>query len=236
MPATTSTARKPKPRDAGATREKILRVAAKEFATKGFDGARVDSIVARSKISKNLVYHYFDSKEALFIEVMERAYAAMRERQNELGLTGKSPVDDMRALVMHTIQHFIEQPDFILLLSTENLHKAEHIRQSKVIPAMFNPLKSALAEILERGKAEGVFRKDADWVDLYVSISGLGSYFISNRYTLSFVLGVDLGAPERVASRLRHVPDMVMSYLCNLGEAAPQQARLDAPEVPASTT
>lgn len=222
MPVTAKTARKPKPRDAQATREKILQMASKEFAAKGFDGARVDSIVARSKISKNLVYHYFDSKEALFIEVMERAYAAMRERQNELGLTGKSPVDDMRALVMHTIQHFIEQPEFILLLGTENLHKAEHIRKSKVIPAMFNPLKSALAEILERGKEQGVFRPDADWVDLYVSISGLGSYFISNRYTLSFVLGVDLAAPDRVASRLQHVPDMVMSYLCNFGAAATQ--------------
>lgn len=218
MPATAKTERKPKPRDAQATREKILQMASKEFASKGYDGARVDSIVARSKISKNLVYHYFDSKEALFIEVMERAYAAMRERQNELGLSGDDPVEDMRALVLHTVQHFIEQPEFILLLGTENLHKAEHIRKSKVIPAMFNPLKSALAEILERGKEQGVFRPDADWIDLYVSISGLGSYFISNRYTLGFVLGTDLASPERVASRLKHVPEMVMSYLCNFGE------------------
>lgn len=204
-----------KQRDAAVTREKILQMATREFATKGFDGARVDTIVARCKISKNLIYHYFDSKEALFIEVMERAYAAMRERQNELGLKGEDPVQDMRALVTHTIQHFSEDPNFIPLLATENLHKAKHIRKSKVIPDMFNPLKSALAEILERGKAKGVFRPDADWVDLYVSISGLGSYNISNRYTLGFVLGVDLGAPERVTARFNHVADVILSYLCN---------------------
>jgi TetR/AcrR family transcriptional regulator len=224
MPAT-KTSGKPKPRDAAVTREKILQMAAKEFASKGYDGARVDSIVARSKISKNLVYHYFESKEALFIEVMERAYSAMRERQNQFGLLGDNPVEDMKTLVLQTIRHFIDHPEFIQLLSTENLHKAEHIRKSKVIPAMFNPLKSALAEILERGKGQGVFRPDADWVDLYVSISGLGSYPISNRYTLSFVLGVDLGEKERVEARLQHVCDMVMSYLCNFDGATGGQKR-----------
>ncbi|OZI38062.1 TetR family transcriptional regulator [Bordetella genomosp. 10] len=203
-------------RNAAATRERILAVASKEFATRGYDGARIDAIVARCKISKNLVYHYFASKEALFIEVMERAYGAMRERQNELSLSGEDPVADMRELVVKTVQHFIDQPDFIQLLSTENLHKAAHIRKSRVIPDMFNPLRNALHDILERGKEKGVFRQDADWIDLYVSISGLGSYSLSNRYTLSYVLDVDLGAKERVMNRVKHVSDMITSYLCDV--------------------
>lgn len=215
MTETKATTAKRRPRNAQATRERIVKIASKEFAAHGYDGARVDAIVARCKISKNLVYHYFASKEALFIEVMEHAYGAMRERQNELALTGDNPVEDMRELVMKTIQHFIDQPDFLQLLSTENLHKAAHIRKSKQIAAMFNPLRTALANVLEKGKEQGVFRSDADWVDLYVSISGLGSYFITNRYTLSYVLDVDLGAPERVQARLHHAADMVISYLCD---------------------
>ena len=212
---------KPRQRNAVATRDRILKIASKEFAAHGYDGARIDAIVARCKISKNLVYHYFDSKEALFIEVMERAYGAMRERQNELALTGEDPVRDMRELVEKTVQHFIDQPEFHQLLSTENLHKAVHIRKSKVISEMFNPLRTALSTILESGKQKGVFRRDADWVDLYVSISGLGSYFITNRYTLSYVLDVDLGAADRQQSRLRHASDMVISYLCDRsGDAA----------------
>lgn len=203
-------------RNAQATRERILLTAYKEFAARGYDGARIDAIVARCKISKNLLYHYFEGKEALFIEVMERAYRAMREHQNELALTGEDPIADMRALVIQTIEYFIEQPGFMQLLSTENLHKARHIKKSRTITEMFNPLRSALADILQKGKDKGVFRKDADWIDLYVSISGLGSYFITNRYTLSYVLGVDIGAPERVAGRLKHAPDMVLSYLCDL--------------------
>jgi len=212
-----------RPRNAQATRERILKIASKEFAAHGYDGARIDAIVARCKISKNLIYHYFASKEALFIEVMEQAYGAMRERQNEIALTGEDPVADMRELVMKTTRHFIDQPDFLQLLSTENLHKAVHIRKSKTIAAMFNPLRTALADVLDKGKKKGVFRSDADWVDLYVSISGLGSYFITNRYTLSYVLDVDLGAPARVERRMAHVADMVISYLCDQRSAGPQE-------------
>ena len=223
MTATPTAAAKKRPRNAQASRDRIIKFASKEFAARGYDGARIDAIVARCKISKNLVYHYFEGKEALFIEVMERAYGAMRERQNELALTGEDPVADMRELVMKTTQHFIDQPDFLQLLSTENLHKAAHIRKSKLIPAMFNPLRTALAEVLKKGKAQGVFRQDADWVDLYVSISGLGSYFITNRYTLSYVLDVDLGTPERMNGRLAHVADMVISYLCNTSGTTTEQ-------------
>ena len=214
MTQTPDPERKPKQRNAVATREKILKMASREFAAHGFEGTRIDAIVARCKISKNLIYHYFDSKEALFIEVMEHAYGAMRERQSELHRSG-DPVQDMRDLVEKTVQHFIDQPDFLQLLANENLHKAKHIRKSKVISEMFNPLRKALSEILEDGKAQGVFRQDADWVDLYVSISGIGSYFLTNRYTLSYVLGVDLGSADRLKARLKHASDVVMSYLCD---------------------
>jgi TetR/AcrR family transcriptional regulator len=213
------TVTKPKTRNAALTRENILKEATREFAERGYDGASIEAIVLSCKISKNLIYHYFDSKEGLFIEVMERAYGAMRGRQNELSLSG-DPVRDMRELVQKTVQHFIDQPDFHLLLSTENLHKAAHIRKSTVISQMFNPLRAALSQILEQGKEQGVFRQDAEWVDLYVSISGLGAYFITNRYTLSYVLDVDLDSPERKASRLKHASDVIMSYLCDLSQSS----------------
>jgi TetR/AcrR family transcriptional regulator len=81
---------------------------------------------------------------------------------------------------------------------------------------MFNPRKTALSNLLENGRAKGVFRKDVDRVDLHVSISVLGSYAISNRYTRSHVLGVDLAATERMAGRAEHAADMVISYLCDV--------------------
>jgi TetR/AcrR family transcriptional regulator len=215
-----ATAGAPRVRDAHRTRERILALATEEFAARGYDGARIDAIVKRCRMSKNLLYHYFEGKEALFIEVMERAYASMRTRQNEVTLTGRDPSGDMRTLVLHMVRHFAEEPNFISLLSTENLHKAKHIRKSKVIGAMFNPLIGTLKRLLREGKQQGVFRADADWADLYISISGLASYFVSNRYTLSTVLDIDLTSAPRMKRRLDHVPEMVLSYLCNIEKQA----------------
>jgi TetR/AcrR family transcriptional regulator len=212
------------------TREKILAFATEEFAARGYDGARVDAIVARCGISKNLLYHYFDSKEALFIRVMERAYAAMRERQNQVLLGGDDPVADMRTLVVAMVEHFAAAPDFIALLATENIHKAEHIAKSQAIQAMYNPLRASLRRLVRDGQARGVFRADVDWVDLYISISGMASYFVSNRYTLATVLDARLDTPARLRRRMQHVPDMVLAYL-TAGTPAAQRSASRGPAV-----
>jgi len=54
------------------TRERILAAALKEFAAKGFHGARVDVIARRAAINKRMLYHYFDDKEGLFKAVLRR--------------------------------------------------------------------------------------------------------------------------------------------------------------------
>ena len=54
------------------TRERILGAALKEFAAKGFAGARVDAIARRAAINKRMLYHYFGDKEELFRAVLRR--------------------------------------------------------------------------------------------------------------------------------------------------------------------
>jgi AcrR family transcriptional regulator len=57
------------------TQERILQAAFKEFAGKGFAGARVDRIARRAGINKRMLYHYFGDKKALFREVLRRKMA-----------------------------------------------------------------------------------------------------------------------------------------------------------------
>ena len=59
-------------RDPEATRANILAIATEEFAEKGFSGARVDDIAARTNTSKRMIYYYFGDKEGLFVAVIER--------------------------------------------------------------------------------------------------------------------------------------------------------------------
>jgi AcrR family transcriptional regulator len=62
-------------RDPERSRERILAAALREFAAKGFAGARVDEIACQAAINKRMLYHYFGDKEGLFREVLRRKIA-----------------------------------------------------------------------------------------------------------------------------------------------------------------
>jgi TetR/AcrR family transcriptional regulator len=200
-------------RSARDTRERILRVAMAEFAGKGFDGGRMDEIALTAGTNKNLLYHYFGSKEGLFLSVLERAYADMRERQNEMALIGLPPKQAMERLIGFTFDHFVETPELISLLNSENLHKARHIAKSGTIRAMYVPLIKTIDQILREGEREGVFRAGVDPIELYISISGLGYFYLSNRWTLATIFDTNLEGDERLRQRRRHVVEVIMSFL-----------------------
>lgn len=62
-------------RNPARTRERILFAALKEFASRGFAGARVDRIARRAAVNKRMLYHYFGDKAALFRAVLRHKIA-----------------------------------------------------------------------------------------------------------------------------------------------------------------
>jgi len=208
-----STRAAPAKRDAERSQARILQAATDEFSAHGYDGARVERIAQRCAVNKNLLYHYFDSKEGLYLAVMERLYEGMRASQHDLSLQGLDPVEGMRQLIRHTFQHFIDEPAVISLMNTENLLRAKHIKRSQKIRRLYNPLIDTIGELVRRGRAEGAFKREVDPVDLYISISALGYFYLANRHTLGFIFGVDLAAPERLAKRHEHIADIILGYL-----------------------
>lgn len=206
-------ARRAAGRDPERTRAAILAAATREFTAKGLTGARVDAIARRAGANKRMIYHYFGDKEGLYIAVLEDTYAAIRRAEIGLDLGHRDPVDGMRELVLFTWRYFIEHPEFLSLLGTENLHRAMHLKKSKRIRNLHNPLVDMISGLLERGAKAKLFRKGVDPVELYITIASLGFFYMSNRHTLSTIFGVDLSAPERLEARGRHIVDVVLSYL-----------------------
>lgn len=199
-------------RDPARTRERILAQALTEFSAKGYDGARVDGIAARCRLSKNMLYHYFGSKEGLFIAVLERMYETLRARQRDFSIRGRDPVVAMRRLIAHTFEAFLEHPQAIWLLNDENMHKGRHIRRSRRIRQLYDPLVDTIRELLRRGTAQGVFRSGIDPITLYVSLSALAYHYLSNRYTLQMALGIDLASDKSCRRWLAHISDMILLY------------------------
>lgn len=206
-------------RDPAGTRARILDAATREFARLGLGGARVDRIAARAGANKRMLYYYFGDKDALFLAVLEHAYEAIRTAELELHLLDLPPVEGVRRLVEFTWRYYLEHPEFLTLLNSENLHRARHLKRSKNIRAMNSPLIATLAEILRRGEAAGTFRRGVDPLQLYISIAGLAYFFLSNNHTLSQVFDRDLTTPAARAERLAHMTALVTGALTNVSAA-----------------
>jgi len=207
--------RQPGTRDPAGTRSRILDAATVEFARLGLGGARVDRIAARAGANKRMLYYYFGDKEDLFLAVLEHAYAGIRAAEQELHLLDTPAVEAIARLVEFTWRYYLEHPEFLTLLNSENLHRARHLKRSKDIRAMNSPLIATLGEILRRGAAQGVFRRGVDPLQLYVSIAGLAYFFLSNNHTLSRVFDRDLTAPAARRARLGHMIALVTGFLTN---------------------
>ena len=213
MPIRRADSTGPKRRDPAATREKLLTAARREFADSGLAGARVDEIAARAGVNKQLVYHYFGDKDALYLAVLEWVYEEIRAQERKLNLEGLPPQQAIKRLIEASFDHLAAHPDFIVLLNDENRGGARHVRGSRKLEAMHSPLVSMVSTILSEGVRAGVFRKGINPVHLYISSAGLSYFYFSNTPTLSAIFGKDFSSPTARKARRKHVVDLVMQSL-----------------------
>jgi len=203
-----------KPRNPDDTKRRILAAAKAEFAKKGLGGARVDDIAARAKANKRMMYHYFGNKDDLFAHVVEDAYAEFREREAALELDALDPVAAIKTLIAFIWKYFLDNPEFITLVNSENLHKARHIRKSQRMQEMSRSFVGRMQNLLERGALAGVFRKGLDPVQVNISIAAVGYYYLTNRFTGSIVFERDLMAEGALAARLKFNTQTILRMIC----------------------
>ncbi|AYG61589.1 TetR/AcrR family transcriptional regulator [Rhizobium jaguaris] len=195
------------------THATILEAATEEFAAHGFGGARVDAIAARAQTNKRMLYHYFGDKEGLYLAVLEATYAAIRSAEKNLDLAHRDPEEGMRELALFTWHHFLDHPEFLSLLVTENLHEARYLKRSDKISAMHSHFIDELADVLRRGEAAGIFRPGIDPVSVYLTIAALGFFYLSNRHTLSTIFARKLTAPAALKAWGEHIVSVTLASI-----------------------
>ncbi len=201
---------KPRTRDSRVTKSLILAAAKSEFARLGLGGARVDVIANKACVNKRMIYHYFGSKEKLFQTVLEEAYLDIRSAEQELALDHLPPRDALETLVRFTWDYYLENPEFIRLVNSENLHRARHLEQSDRIRAASRRFVDMVRNLLDRGVADGVFRDGIDPVQLNITIAAIGYYYLTNRYTGAILFERDFMDKDALDQRLRFNIDTVM--------------------------
>jgi AcrR family transcriptional regulator len=200
-------------RDKDRTRGEILDVAADEFAERGYNGARVDEIAARTRTTKRMIYYYFGGKKQLYMAVLERAYARIRTAEQAVQVDHLDPVTAIRRLAEITFDHHEAHPEFIRLVSIENIHHADHIAELPGLVDLSMPVVQLLDGILKHGRETGVFRTDVDAIDVHMMISGYCFFRVANRHTFGALFGRDLVDPARRDQYRSMLGDMIVRYL-----------------------
>jgi AcrR family transcriptional regulator len=200
-------------RDPEGTKRRILLAALDAFAAGGLSGARVDQIAQQARTNERMLYYYFGSKEQLFIAVLEHAYSEMVEAERQLDLKDANPVEVVTRLAHFTWDFYAENPGFVRLINNENLHEARYLRQSTHVRESFSPILTALSDALESGQKQGIFREDIDPMRVYLTMTGNGYYSVSNRHTISAMMGRDISAAEEREALFKINLEMLLDYL-----------------------
>lgn len=195
------------------TKADILNAAREEFAMSGLGGARVDKIAEKSGANKRMIYHYFGSKEDLFTAVIEDAYASIRVSEMKLQLGNLKPEEAIKKLVEFTWSYYLKNPEFITLVTSENLHKARHVAGNQNLKKLQQAYVESVDDILQRGIASGAFRPGIDAAQLCITIAAIGFYYLNNRYTSGALFGFNFTSEAALKARLDFNLETVMRMI-----------------------
>jgi AcrR family transcriptional regulator len=195
------------------TMSEILDIATQEFAQKGLAGARIDEIAERTRTSKRMIYYYFDSKEGLYLAVLEEAYRRVRAVEAQLHLEDLAPEAALRKLVEFTFDHHAGNEDYIRLVMGENINRARFLGQSKSIQGMNIPALDSISRLYERGVKQGLFRPGLTALDIHATISALSFFNVSNRFTFGTIFKIDMSEKQVAQKRREQVVETVVRFL-----------------------
>lgn len=133
-------------------REEILDQAVQVFAKHGLPATDVQWIADASGVSKGTIYHYFPSKQELFLAAVRRGVTRLHEVVKEAKVGATGPVEGIERAVTAYLRFFKQNPTLCELLIQERAEFKD--RQSVYVEhrdAQRGPWRAAIASLIERG-------------------------------------------------------------------------------------
>ena len=202
-----------KPKAPEANRARIVKAAIDEFAARGFKGASMDAIAARTHTTRALINYYFGSKEKIYLAVLEHVYGEIRDAERQLDLDHLAPQEAIRRYVEFTFNYYLDHEGFVRLVVAENQARGRHLKKSRAMRTLNRPVVDLLAGVIERGRREGVFRAGVDPVEIHMAAAALGMFNMTNQHTFCAIFQREMGKKGDVARRRRLVTEMILAFL-----------------------
>jgi TetR/AcrR family transcriptional regulator len=190
------------------TRLRLLEAAAKEFARVGLARANINEISVAAGLAKGTMYNYFDSKDELFLAVVEEA--CQRAVAGAEARPGAGTREQLEAVLLADMRWVRENESFAQVLVREVL-TGDHKLHRRVLAAAA-PFLSRVADILRDGVEQGEVRRDLPVDQLALVFTGLSELLLLQHW------GSDGGWPP-----LDQIPELAVQFF--LDGATPSRAR-----------
>jgi AcrR family transcriptional regulator len=139
-------------------RDSILDAAISEFAVHGLSGARIERVAASARSNKQLIFHYFGSKDGLYAA----AVAHMFSTAPAAGPTGASPPEAMRRRVDEIVAWFAGTRGAAVAMTECTGGTGVPEAAIATITRWREQLETSLSSLLDDGQRQGHFRDDID--------------------------------------------------------------------------
>ncbi len=139
-------------------RRRILEAAVRVFAAQGYDASRVGDVAKEAGVAYGLVYHYYESKEAVLEAVFREAWGRLLAAVALAEETGANAAEQLELVVKIVLRAWRDDPDLVRLLVrevTRNPHIQDELDE---IGQAF----ASLERMVSRGQADGTFRAELD--------------------------------------------------------------------------
>ena len=137
-------------------RHRIMEVASRVFAERDYHAVTMDDVARRSGVGKGTLYRYFDSKEDLFIALMDEGLALLADRLEEEQKAEVPPTETLSRMIHTIVRSFCQHLPFFRILNGDKGRLI--VRKKQLFHERRRRMVTALGRVLERGMAAGVFR------------------------------------------------------------------------------
>lgn len=107
----------------------MIAAAAELFRKRGYRGTSIEDIGAAVGTSGPAIYRHFASKEAILVELLQRAVRrAQRDVVSALA-AGLSPTETLREILRRSVAHAVEESDLVAMAAAEGRHLSRELRR-----------------------------------------------------------------------------------------------------------
>jgi TetR/AcrR family transcriptional regulator len=192
------------------SKERIVACAEEVFARKGFAGARTQEIAELAGVNKAMIYYYFESKEKLLREVLQRILFELIGLSQEILNQNLPPIETLEQFYRGFFRYAARHRNFSRLTTMDLGSEGAYL--VTMFENFFRPLFERGVRFIERGVARGEFRP-VDAKQFLVSIYGMTISYFADAQFVNILMGEEATAEELIEQRLEHLLDFIFSGL-----------------------